>query len=1283
MKRIVILATTLVVLVFPSPGYGYFFGVTEVTNKCFKNGYSVIYINGVLNSESDAAHGARELKKIVPDTFQGEIVKTYYAFNPSHIAGIGDSLTSVIQKTFDQAQHAMGLDYDAEEMISAMHDEVKEGRILFVPHSQGNFYANTIYDWLATREGGIGTSSMTMYNVASPAQMSAPNARYILSKNDKVIAGLVGSVGAIAPPNVDFPEIGSSKDALGHNFVDTYLHYGSAQMMKDIKAELATLEVDTGKDASLPCVPAPDTGVAHALAAAYFAIADPIAGVGASIFKGAAQFMSVLSGSVFSSAPQPMEELKGTRDLPDLKKEAPVTYPGFKPAVVLPVVQQDAPPVVKETTLPKKKPLKAAPAVDPDAEYKTALLERIALLKRMLKAESTLEKQVIASSVIRRSGSLPTARAHALEEASTTPIIVEQGGFTIEDNLPQSQESASIIPTSGQLLITEYYIGKDGESSWVELMNTTDKWLDMRNAEFIEDGEHYPFPLTGIPPKRFVVLSSDGTKSHAILQSEAPYRFIEGLSSRSRSSGEFVILANHSLVDRAPYGGAYCANAYALRRSCERMITIAPGDNPSYWVRARALDTPTQYENASTIGYANQSWKYNIYEGRRIAGVYPNEIIPRGSDAVYVTGEVTVQSGEEWMVGNDRSWVLALPDAAIFGGNAQTVIHVYGTLGIWKTGSISTNKQFANYTSESNRPLIETVPHIVVHEGGVFVRDPYTYLTAPVIVRGGVVRVNTIASRMRLESGKLFLTYFDDGTSPAEIPSCSTYRDRTMLLEWLGGKVYRIGVDCGPAIPPTGQDEGQQGGPDDPFGVLAMQDAEDCHVYYAARDFVDCNEYYGLPPEFIDPPPEAIPPVESTTTPEIDDEMSTSTATSTDDVPPVEDSQGDAVGTTTPADGSASSTEELPPPEDSGSGSSATTTESLSLIDSSSTSTATSTPVEDGSGSSTSTPPIDNGGLVAGTSTATSTPGEEGPPSSTSTPPIDGGGIVTGTSTATSTASGEDGSATTTESVFCYDGPLYYDGITDEELNATCGHGWAPRPELFPVTSGGWNPLDGRMQITEYYIGAAGESSWFKVSNMMGSAAIDLKLTDVSIAGVRIPFPVLSIPAREYVLIASDGLTAQAVPLVSQNGGVETRAEYIGFVLPEDIESSGTIRFFYTTRPGLPEEDIEIFDYERGVCPGIISSIGSCVLERPYLVGNYEGDAGYVPWSMPSTSEPSMSNVSSPESSDEAPSADNVVIENLSSDNSTTTPDVIVEEIGTSTSVDIVAGDGDATSTAP
>jgi hypothetical protein len=155
------------------------------------------------------------------------------------------------------------------------------------------------------------------------------------------------------------------------------------------------------------------------------------------------------------------------------------------------------------------------------------------------------------------------------------------------------------------------------------------------------------------------------------------------------------------------------------------------------------------------------------------------------------------------------------------------------------------------------------------------------------------------------------------------------------------------------------------------------------------------------------------------------------------------------------------------------------------------------------------------------------------------------------------------------------------------------------------------------MQITEYYIGGEGEASWFKVADMMGYVPVDLGVTDIFMGDTRVPFPVLSILARQYVLLRTQGALINEPPASSMNGGVETTQQYAATILPSIIGDSGSIRFNYTTSARFPGTDIEVLNFTRGVCRGVITPIGSCVLLRPYMIGNYPGDAGYVPWSMP------------------------------------------------------------------
>ena len=96
---------------------------------------------------------------------------------------------SVYQKIFDNETVE---DYDLIEMLKSASEKVKTQKLLLVAHSQGNFYANSFYDTVAEKQGGVPRESIGVYSVATPASRVAGGGKWLTSDTDKVISGIVG-----------------------------------------------------------------------------------------------------------------------------------------------------------------------------------------------------------------------------------------------------------------------------------------------------------------------------------------------------------------------------------------------------------------------------------------------------------------------------------------------------------------------------------------------------------------------------------------------------------------------------------------------------------------------------------------------------------------------------------------------------------------------------------------------------------------------------------------------------------------------------------------------------------------------------------------------------------------------------------------------------------------------------------------------------------------------------------------------------------------------------------
>ena len=120
---------------------------------------------------------------------------------------------------------------------------------MIVPHSQGNLYANLVYDKLIaprlSRAKSIGVVGM-----AVPYSSVRSGNTYVTSWNDVVIdATRLPTLNNILVPNVTIP-YQPSVDKLGHNLRDTYLANSTVRsmMISRITSEFGQLKTTTATD---------------------------------------------------------------------------------------------------------------------------------------------------------------------------------------------------------------------------------------------------------------------------------------------------------------------------------------------------------------------------------------------------------------------------------------------------------------------------------------------------------------------------------------------------------------------------------------------------------------------------------------------------------------------------------------------------------------------------------------------------------------------------------------------------------------------------------------------------------------------------------------------------------------------------------------------------------------------------------------------------------------------------------------------------------------------------
>ena len=150
---------------------------------CSSDGYTVVYINGILTKQDDANNDVNALQRqfFKKSNLKGVVFRNGY--NESHIAGAGDLIESASQLLNSSISN-----YDRDTILLQIHPEVTTRKILLVGHSQGTFYTNEIYNYLTTH--GEPKESVGVYNIATPASFVSGDGAYLTSKNDKVISAI-------------------------------------------------------------------------------------------------------------------------------------------------------------------------------------------------------------------------------------------------------------------------------------------------------------------------------------------------------------------------------------------------------------------------------------------------------------------------------------------------------------------------------------------------------------------------------------------------------------------------------------------------------------------------------------------------------------------------------------------------------------------------------------------------------------------------------------------------------------------------------------------------------------------------------------------------------------------------------------------------------------------------------------------------------------------------------------------------------------------------------------
>lgn len=245
------------------------------TPTCSAQGYTVVYVNGVFDTEPQAEVNKNKLNfdfnKQTGGQFNNESVSFKLGYNQTHLAGAGDLAESTAQLFNGSISN-----FDLNTILMQVYPEVTTRKLLLVGHSQGALYSNSMYNYLLSH--GEPRESVAVYNVATPATYTAGGGKYINSSGDALLATLRTLHFALLPSNADLAPANPNDTFPGHSFTNDYLANASTQILADINGEMSGLQsvnASSGGD----CFTPPDSSLGYKTQQALFAVGDPAATV--------------------------------------------------------------------------------------------------------------------------------------------------------------------------------------------------------------------------------------------------------------------------------------------------------------------------------------------------------------------------------------------------------------------------------------------------------------------------------------------------------------------------------------------------------------------------------------------------------------------------------------------------------------------------------------------------------------------------------------------------------------------------------------------------------------------------------------------------------------------------------------------------------------------------------------------------------------------------------------------------------------------------------------------
>ena len=98
--------------------------------KCLTDGFTVVFVNGILKTETEANTSTLELQRQFAKYSDLKNVKFKTGYNPTHLAGAGD-LAQAASQLFGYSVS----DFDLQTILKQIHPEVTTRKLFLVGHS--------------------------------------------------------------------------------------------------------------------------------------------------------------------------------------------------------------------------------------------------------------------------------------------------------------------------------------------------------------------------------------------------------------------------------------------------------------------------------------------------------------------------------------------------------------------------------------------------------------------------------------------------------------------------------------------------------------------------------------------------------------------------------------------------------------------------------------------------------------------------------------------------------------------------------------------------------------------------------------------------------------------------------------------------------------------------------------------------------------------------------------------------------------------------------------------